>query len=345
MNMKIEKKFLFVQNVCFFFGSLILLLTIGFWSFQCMVKSGEQQLRVPNIYDKFSSAEMNRSSEINLDGKSYVYEEDNINILILGIDGRGEAEKNEFYGFGPRADSIYLAIIKPKSGNIKLLNISRDLVTDIKMFDSLGKDMGNYPMQLGLQYCNGDGLHGSCELMESAVSNLLNNIPIHGYCALYWSGIEKIHESVGPVAVNVPQYLADLDFVTFEKSGMTEIDAEQAKIFVQCRDINLVGSDELRRERQKEYFEALYISVKNTIQKKPFVIWKILKKIDSYMVTDLSKKEILTLAYWMELWDNKKVIIKTIPGETVDGIFQDEYIVDKAGMEELFIKLFYEEKY
>lgn len=342
MNMKTEKKLLLLRNLLFLAGGIVLLLTLAFQGGLLYFESGKKQLQTENDFEQFSETD---SSEILWNGDVYAYKEELINILILGIDGRGKAEKNEYFGFGPRADSIYLAVVNPSQGSMEFINISRDIITPIKMYDSLGQDMGNYPMQIGLQYCNGDGLEGSCQLMESAVSNLLGNIPIHGYCALYWNGITEIHEAVGPVTVNVPEYLVNLDFVTFEKSGMTELSAEQAKIYVQCRDINITGSDELRRQRQKEYFEALYDAAKKKISENPLSVLKIRDRIEPYLVTDLDTKEMLTLAYWLTTWDVRNINIKSIPGETVTGMFQDEYIVDQEQLQELMIQNFYEKRY
>lgn len=310
--------------------------------FQCrtfVFRLGEFKLKKADKFEVFSD-----SSEKGNDGK-YQYKEDLVNILILGIDGRGEKEKNTSYGFGPRADSIYLATFDLSKKNMTLLNISRDIVTDIKVYDSLGQEMGLYPMQLGMQYCYGDGLQGSCELMEAAVSNLLDGIAIHGYCALYWNGISTLHELFGPVTVDVPEYLYRLDPVNFQKSGITSLNAAQAKIYVQCRDINDTGSDELRRERQKIYFERLYEAARWKILRNPFCVFAAQKKVQSYLVTNLQAGEILSLANWLSSWELSSLQIMDVPGKTIEGELQDEYRIDEKLFEELMKKLFYEKRY
>ena len=44
-------------------------------------------------------------------GQMYSYRDGLINILCLGVDGRGKAEADDTYGFGPKADCIYLAVL------------------------------------------------------------------------------------------------------------------------------------------------------------------------------------------------------------------------------------------
>lgn len=331
------------QKLLFFMGILILLLTLGFWAWQIYIKSGAEQLRTVNEYAKYEGEKY--YSEVLYDGDVYEYDEECINLLILGVDGRGEAQLNEAIGFGPKADSIYLAVLKPSNASLRLINISRDAVTAIQLYDSLGQDIGIHPMQLGMQYSVGDGLEESCELMEAAVSNLLGDIPIHGYCALYWNGIMEVHDAVGPVTVEVPEYLAQLDFETFPESGMTELNAEQAKIFVQCRDIDVTGSDELRVERQKEYFQALYDAGKEKIGESPFAVLGVKKKIEPYLVSDLTAHEILTLANWITQWSLRDLYIENIPGKIAETAFQDEYIIEQDALQEMLIKIFYNKRY
>lgn len=44
----------------------------------------------------------------------------------------------------------------------------------------------------------------SCDLMETAVSGLLNGIPIHGYSAVNMDSISVITDLVGGVEITVP---------------------------------------------------------------------------------------------------------------------------------------------
>lgn len=318
------------------------MITLLFYGRSFFLRLGEESLRELDEFENFSENSEDYQMMMQNDFV-YEYNENLINLLILGIDGRGTAERNTNYGFGPRADSIYLAVIDPEDQKMQLVSVSRDIITQVKLFDSLGQDMGTYPMQLGLQFSNGDGLEGSCELMESAVSNLFGGIPIHGYCALYWNGIFELQEMLGSVTVYVPEYLHKLDPINFEKSGMTQLNAEQAKIYVQCRDISVTGSDELRRERQMTYMEAIYALARWRVVKNPFYALYIKEELDPYLVTNLETSEILSLANWIVNWNMQELLIDAIPGKTISGELQDEYVIDEKEFQQLIGTLFYKE--
>lgn len=324
-------------------GGLLLLAGAGFLSMVLLIKGGEGRLREPKHYGEASQVEV--MPQVLWNGDVYEYRQHVVNILCLGIDGRGVAEKNEDIGFGPRADSIYLAVLDLDQEKLMLLNISRDTMADIRIFDSMGKDQGLYPMQLGLQYANGDGLSYSCELTATAVSRLLEGIPIHGYCALYWNGVGELHDQLGPVRVWVSEELHQLDEKRFPESGLVELNREQAMVYVQGRDTQENGSNEVRSGRQQAYFQELFSAGKRQIKSHPLKVFSLIRGIEPYLVTDLDTGEILALASWMRDWEMDQLEIRNLPGESVSGLFQDEYWVYQEEKKELLLELFYEKWY
>ena len=141
--------------------------------FLARVWQGERKLREPGAYLSGLAEPLPDPQWVSWNGKPYEYREGLINILFLGIDGRGKAEESTAIGFGAKADCIILATLDTKEHTLAFLNISRDSVTPCRWFDSTGKEIGLYDYQLGLQYTMGDGLETSCEYMEEAVSRML----------------------------------------------------------------------------------------------------------------------------------------------------------------------------
>ena len=242
-------------------------------AFSVSLRRGQEKLKETGSYFEKAADPMPDAGQLEWNGEQYRYREGLINILFLGIDGRGKAEENSAIGFGAKADCIILVSLDTENDTFTFLNISRDAVTPIRWFDSTGKEIGLYDYQLGLQYTMGEGLETSCEYMEEAVSRMLGGIPIQGFCALYWNGVEKLHEELGPVTVEVPEELHELDPYHFLESGKMELTPEQAKIFVQGRDITKTGSNEIRLQRQQEYMRALYEKVKERVKKDPFSVF------------------------------------------------------------------------
>lgn len=306
-----------------------------------MIQKGQEQLKVPGEYLESAVEPFPDGEQLVWNGENYQYRDGLINILCLGIDGRGEAEENTAFGFGPKADCIILAIIDTEKHSLTFLNISRDSVTPIRWFDSTGKEVGLFDYQLGLEYTMGDGLETSCLLMEEAVSRMLGGIPIHGYCALYWGGVQALQEETGPVTVNVPEELQQLDPVHFPESGETELTPEQAKIYVQGRDITMTGSNELRMLRQQEYMRALYEKIRKKLGANPFSVFSMKEAVEDYLVTDLDTEEILALGWQIAGRSGSEMSMVSVPGVTVETQFQDEFHIDEKELQEILIELFY----
>lgn len=305
--------------------------------------SGEAKLRQPASYGTPPEAEFPEAYRaVVWKGESYTYKENLINILCLGIDGREKAEENTIYGAGPRADAIYLATLDLEAKKVTLLSISRDSMTDILIIDSFGNEAGLFTSHLCLQYTFGDGLDSSCQLTSEAVSRLLGGIPIHAYCALYWSAIKPVTDTVGPIGVYVPEYMTWVNPPVFHESGWVELDGRQAVEYVRERDIQEQGSNEVRSTYQQEFLQALVNTTKQKIRKNPLLVWELMKVTEDYLVTDLELDEILALSRWIALWNVDDLKIDSLPGECVEGDMYDEFYVDEKAKNQLILDLFYE---
>lgn len=336
INKQIYKKVMMIL-MFFLLGSVM----IAGIAFCLLVGKGNRQLREQGKYLEQLSEKLPEYHEKAFDGDTYHYRDGLINILCLGIDGRGKKEENNFYGYGPKADCIYLVSIDTKQDTLTFINISRDSWVPIRWFDSFGKEVGLYDFQLGLQYTMGNGLERSCELMEETVSRMLGGIPIHGYCALYWSGVEIIQQEIGGVTVNVPEELHLLDVANFPESGEVELSPEQAKIYVQGRDITVTGSNELRMQRQQNYMKAMYQKLRKTLLSHPLKSVEMKELIEDYLVTDLSKEEILALGVQIAVKTKESPIHETIQGTSVDTHTQDAFYIDEKALDEFLVRTFY----
>lgn len=326
---------------------LLMLLLVGtvLTIFFLWMHRTEQKLKTTEKYSTPPESEdPDAYREVAWNGEIWHYREGLIQILCLGVDGRDKAVENTAYGFGPRADAIYLVTLDTKQKKMTLLNISRDTITDIRIIDSYGTDAGLSATHLCMQYACGDGLDWSCEMTSEAVSRLLNGIPIHAYCALYWNAITPITDLAGPIGVEVPEYMTWVNPPVFHESGWTEMDARQALEFVRDRDIESPGSNEVRSVYQQEFLQALFRAVKEKVKEDPRMIREFLSAVEEYLVTDLDTDETLLLALWAGIWGIDELDIKDLPGESVEGLVYDEFHVDVQASQELLIEMFYEKE-
>lgn len=310
-----------------------------------VIKNAERKLKQPKWYETFTEADRSAEyQEIEWGGEIYEYRRGLVTILCLGIDGRGKAVENRAFGQGPKSDAIYLAVLDTEREKITFLNVSRDSMAEIQVFDLRGDDVGFYEMQIALQFANGDGLHSSCELTCAAVSRFLGGIPIHGYAALYWSAVEPIVDLVGPVPAQIPEYMAEINPLFFPETGYTELDGRHAKEYVENRDVREDGSNELRTVYQREFLQSMYAVTKEKVLQDPKLALEMWKTAEDYLVTDLTMDEMLAVLLQARKWEMEELDIRYIPGESVEGKFYNEFWVDEAGKQELLLELFYQKK-
>lgn len=273
------------------------------------------------------------------DGKQYKYNEHLSNFIFLGVDTREKVQEyNTKEGVG-QADAIFLVSLNRKEKTMQVLTIPRDTMTAIRIIGLDGEDAGVTKNHINLQYAFGDGKSKSCQLMKEAVSNLLYDLPIQGYCSMNMDGIPIATKTVGGVQVVVPNNTLEAVNPQFKEGAEVTITEENAEQFVRHRDINISQSALSRTERQMAFLEAFAAKVKKIANKdKDFAI-TLLESVEDYVVTNIGTDMYVKL---MEA-SYEKDDVHTIPGEGVEGESFDEYHVDEDRLYELVLQMFYKE--
>ena len=136
-------------------------------------------------------------------GVTYKYNDNMTSILLMGIDQR-ELEGEKTIGQAGQADVNILLAIDTDTGKMTMINISRDIMTEVTEYSAGGAYVGMETMQLCLAYSFGDGKETSCNNQVSTVKRIFYNIPINSYFSLDLDGIAAINDSVGGVDVVSP---------------------------------------------------------------------------------------------------------------------------------------------
>lgn len=273
------------------------------------------------------------------DGKPYLYKQEIKNILFLGIDNDSEMKPNEFGELEGQADCIILISINKEEKTTNLFQISRDAMTEIDLFDVSGIQYSSTMSQISNQYAYGDGKESSCLAMKKTVSELLYEVPIYGYFALDIAAISVITDLLGGVEITVPEDYTEID-PAFEKGATITLDGKQAERYIRYRDTKMLGSNNLRMERQVQYIPALFKTVKadSRISKDNFDFFY--SAVEPYLVSDLTADEMMEMLDYN--WNINKVTY--LPGESVSGEKYEEFHVDDDRLKEILIPLFYEPK-
>ena len=216
-----------------------------------------------------------------------------INMLIVGCD------ETENQG---RADTIVLLSISPKTKNVLILSIPRDIRVEIP---ERGMDKINHAYAFG-----GKGL------ISKTVSSFLD-IPINFYVIVDFIKFVNIIDELGGVEINIEKEMHYID-----KAGGLNInlypgkqilDGEKALQYIRFRHDNL--GDLGRIKRQQKLVEALINKMMNlgSVTK----ITQILEGLKTYLETDLKLQDAVALANLFKGVSQDKFIIETVQGNPV----------------------------
>ena len=290
-------------------------------------------------------------NQILYQGQIYEQNEDLISILVMGIDketvvtvgGQSwSADEASAYA-GGQADALFLLLINPHDETVRLLNINRNTMTDVDVWDESGNYMGVYTKQIALQHGYGDGGEESCVHQVKAVSRLLHGIPIHSYVAIEMDAIPEMNDAVGGITVSVlddviyPEYDMDL-----HQGDLVTLTGRQAYWYVRLRNENIFNSNELRQQRQKQYIQAFVTKVREAALEDLNVPIEIYRILDKYMVTDINESSFSYLVTETYTYDYQLDNIYSLQGEVIQGNQFEEFYADDDAMQELIVELFYE---
>lgn len=271
-------------------------------------------------------------------GNTYRYNDHLSNFLFLGIDNREEIDTHQGREENGQADAIFLVSWDRARNTLQGLSIPRDTMTDIETFDLEGNSQGWTVDHLNLQYAYGDGKHTSCRLMEEAVSRLLYQVPIQGYCALNMDGIPLLADVVGGVEVTVPNDSLEETYLEFAQGEQVLITGENAETFLRYRDVETSQSALARTERQKAFLSAFAEKAKSMAADDASLVTEIYETLEDYMVTNIGNDQfakMLSASYGEEG-------MLDLPGEGSQGETYDEYHVDDSALYALILEMFYQ---
>lgn len=327
------------RTVVFAICGIILILAIGIfvWAFQKKIMADKNS----GIEDSSELSQANQevsqasANTIEYNGQTYEYNTDLENYLFLGVDKKEEVTLHDTPGTAGQADCIMILSANKETKKVKILQVSRDSMTDVDIYDVNGNYYTSINAQVATQYAYGNGKDTSCWAMKKTVSELLYDLPIEGYLSLDIDGISTINDVIGGVTITVPKDYTYIDPAFTEGAELT-LTGEQAERYVRYRDITQQGSNNGRMERQVQYIPALISSIrKNTSGVVSY--YNLYKDVlGPYMVTDLSATQIDALASY-EL--DKET--EYVPGEAIPGEVNEEFHVNEQQLKELLIKMFY----
>lgn len=271
----------------------------------------------------------------------YMYNEEILTFLVMGIDKQNDVEEVEEGTDGGQADALFLVALNPKDESIKVIGINRNTMTDIAIYDDSGKYVSTVKAQLAIQHGFGNGVEESCEYQKKAVENLFYQLPIHGYAAVNMSAVSTINDAVGGVDVTVPWDLAGFN-EDFVEGRRLHLKGEEAFWYVKYRNTDIFGSADMRLDRQKQYLNGFIAAAKQSVQEDTSAVIDLYQAVKPQMVTDVSLDEAVYLAPILADYTYNEDDFHMLQGETVMGEQYEEFYPDEDAMLEMILDVFYE---
>lgn len=278
-------------------------------------------------------------NDIYYNGKNYEYNQNIKNYLFLGIDNEEEISQHSAPGTGGQADCILLLSIDKETKEAHILQISRDSMTEVDLYDAQGNYYTSVEAQLATQYAYGNGADTSCWAMKKTVGELLFDLPISGYLALDIAAVPVVNDLLGGVTITIPEDYTEID-TAFVKGETVTLNGEQAERYVRYRDINMTGANNLRMQRQVQYISALFDAFKGIAGDEEETLEKFYSAVSSYAVTDITADELKEMMKYS--WDAGQV--DYVEGEAVPGEVSEEFYIDEEKLEKKLIEIFYKLK-
>ena len=192
-----------------------------------------------------------------------------LNVLVLGVDTRPDRQE-----MGSRTDTIMLVQVVPKSGDVKLLSVPRDLLVEVEPGE---RDKINAAYNFG-------GVEKTIDALEN-----YTGVPVDHYAVVDFEGFERIIDAMGGVRVDV----GDGQFPERWRMGqdVQRLNGHKALIYARYR--GTPGADLDRMQRQRELVGALRSEALrwHTVKTLP----QIMSVMDENVQTDLDLDGAVTL--------------------------------------------------
>lgn len=276
--------------------------------------------------------EESQSGIIEEDGQKYKLNPDIETVLFMGVDKEAKADLGNNPGENGQSDSLNLLVLNKADQTAQIIQVSRDSMVTIDVYDVTGKKLMSDSGQIALQYAYGDGEEESCRLTTEKVAELMYGIPIDSYLSLTIEGLVAATDAVGGITVTVPEDYTAID-PAFQKDAVVNLNGELAEKYVRKRDIEVLDSNNQRMERQSQFMDAL-IKKMQEIDKGAAI--SLYQTLQPYMTTNMTADKLESLSDYTISGDMIK-----IPGEIIEKDGHAQYLVDNKELKKIVLKTFY----
>lgn len=289
-----------------------------------------------------------KQQTITYDGKTYVKNENIVNMLFLGIDTNASRERRQM---GYRSDVVLVCAVDTKSGAATLISLPRDLYTTMYDIDAKSGQVtktkqnrvnaafafGGGPKYFGYENamaCVQMFLQRECKLEASLDFTL--DIPVYFYAGIDMEGIAPVAESIGGVEVKMEFSIPDVG----KKGDTVLLKGRKAELYLTDRH-NTPGADLGRAKKEQDFMLRLAKKIKD--MGAADIILNLWDDLEKYVDTNLNTTQMVDFAKILKKVDIDSIQKYTIPGEgrSTDGPYY--YYHDEEETLRILLGVYYDE--
>jgi LCP family protein required for cell wall assembly len=275
-------------------------------------------------------------------GEKYRYNEDVVSLLFLGIDKR-DLNTDAVYGNNGQADSLFLATLNTRTGEVKVIPLSRESMVDVNLYDASGNFIGIKRQQLCLAYAYAASAEEGCENICRSVGRLLYGMPIDGYVAIDLNGVKTLNSAVGGIQVKVSEDLEIKnkgEIIRLAAGQTVRLDDNTVLPYVQLRGDDL-DANEQRMKRQKQFLNE-FIGVATAEIKANFTLLETYyNAAKPYTACNLDFSEITYLTSTYLVGGRSAIQYLTVQGESKLEGEHVAFYPDETSLYEAVLATFY----
>ncbi|MBR2714667.1 MAG: LCP family protein [Ruminococcus sp.] len=284
----------------------------------------------------------NNGKTIKYKGTTYNFNEDVATVVFMGVDTTDPQYKSTTIGKGGQADVIYVAVIDTKNSKLSMLNVSRDTMVDVDVYNTEGGFVRTEPMQVCLSYAYGDGKEKSCENTLNSLERILFGVEFNTYYSIDQNCIVPLNDAIGGVTVTSSYDFESENYGSVKKGETVTLHGKDAIRYIRPRDTSKLDSNSDRMKRQQEYLRGFFAQAIPAVKKDKSVVTDLMGTISDNSTTNLnaSKATYLTTTALRHLDSYKDIEFVNIEGKFKKGEYA-EFYPDQQKLFENMLSLFY----
>ena len=277
-------------------------------------QAGKENMRAP--------MQQEESLTVRYDGHEYMYNEDVVSVLIMGI-------SDESYYTGDDtscSDANFLVTIDTATNEVNVTTVPRDTMCEVDVYQN-GKYKFTTHTNLGLAYAIDAPKEACAENVVKSVSRIMEDMPVNYYFAMNVHAIEDLAAAVGGVKLTALETIPGTNIVEGEKITLKGNDALR---YLQYRDQYKAESALDRQAREEQFIKAFINKAKKMSVDQ---LLKVVKTVSDYSITNLGAEEMSYLASCFLAGAKASVDMITLEGTTKSKVYQTD------GLEHEYIEL------